>query len=457
MPYRARKREPSGEDGFIIIEVLVSALILAIVAGAVLTLITATTRSAASERGHAVAYGLAQQDQARMRTMRLSKLKTLNEPNEVTIGGTKFKVVSKAFFVNNKSGTASCTEQNASTDYVEMTSTVSSAALTNPITLQSIVAPTSSSLDTTHGSLVIQVSNALGEGVSGVSITGTGTSSFSGTSESTGCATFADIASGNYKVTATASGLITPEGTSTYVKEAVGAPAGGTQQVSINFDKAGTVAPTFEYLEPKTGKLTPAPVDTMQLYNSENGSKAITFGTQSLTSRSSKLEDTSVYPFKTQYKVYAGSCTSDDPDSKAEGINSEGYANVAVTGGGKATPTIRLPALNLAVTYNSTLLKGAKVILTDANCTSAKREYWTNAAGHIVNGNTAAELATETLAIGLPFGKYNVCVSALYESRYRKNELSGVELKSLSSPTTASVSLSGSGATSSSSSSNQCS
>src|SRR6185312_6406023 len=197
---RARKAS-SGEDGFIIIEVLVSALILAIVAGAVLTLIAATTRSAASERSHAVAYGLAQADQARMRTMRLSTLKSLNEPNETTIGGTKYTVVSKAFFVNNKSGTASCTEQNASTDYVELTSTVSSSALPNPVSLQSIVAPTSSSLDSTHGSLVFQVSNALGEGVSGVSITGTGAGNFSGSSESTGCATFADLASGNYKVT----------------------------------------------------------------------------------------------------------------------------------------------------------------------------------------------------------------------------------------------------------------
>ena len=46
MASRARKMPP-GEDGFILIEVLVSAVILAIVAGAVLTLITATTRSAA--------------------------------------------------------------------------------------------------------------------------------------------------------------------------------------------------------------------------------------------------------------------------------------------------------------------------------------------------------------------------------------------------------------------------
>ena len=60
---------PPGEDGFILIEVLVSAVILAIVAGAVLTLITAATRSAASTRNHSTAYGLAQEDQARMQEL----------------------------------------------------------------------------------------------------------------------------------------------------------------------------------------------------------------------------------------------------------------------------------------------------------------------------------------------------------------------------------------------------
>ncbi|HKZ12363.1 MAG TPA: hypothetical protein VJL81_00815 [Solirubrobacterales bacterium] len=453
---RARKAS-SGEDGFIIIEVLVSALILAIVAGAVLTLITVTTRSAASARNHSVAYGLAQEDQARMRTLRISTLKAENKVvSEPTVNGTKFKVESKAFFVNNKSGTASCTEQNASTDYVEITSTVSSTAMPNAVSLQSIVSPSSGSIDSTHGNLVFQVTNAIGEGVSGISITGSGPSTFSTSTDSTGCATVADIASGNYKITASGKGLITPEGTTTYSKEQVGAPAGGTQQVAINFDTAGTVAPTFKYLEPKTGLLTSAPVDTMQLFNSENGSKTLTFGTQSLTSRSATLEDTNVYPFKTKYKVYAGSCTANDPDPKTEGINSEAIANVAVTGGGVSTPTIRLPALNLSVTYNSTLLKNVRVVLTDANCTSAKREYWTNKAGHIVNSNSPTDLESETLAVGLPFGKYNICVSAFYESRYRKNETATAEVKSLSTPATANVSLSGSGATSSSSSSNQC-
>src|SRR5271156_1601454 len=142
-----RARQTQREDGFILIEVLVSALILAIVAGAVLALITATTHSAASERAHSVAYGLAQEDQARLRTMRLASLNEKNELNpNVVVGGTKYEVRSQGRFVNNNSGTRSCSSENASTDYVEITSTVSSATLPNSVTLHSIVSPSNGSL-----------------------------------------------------------------------------------------------------------------------------------------------------------------------------------------------------------------------------------------------------------------------------------------------------------------------
>src|ERR1700761_4426413 len=183
MPSRARK-PPSGGEGFIIIEVLVSAVILAIVAGAVLTLISATTRSAASGRTHSTAYGLAQEDQARLRSLRISTLNGLDEPNEETIGGTTYTIESTGTFVNNATGTVSCTESNASADYVQITSTVSAPTLPNPVSLQSIISPSSGSLDPSHGTISFQVNNALGTGVSGVSITGTGTGNFNGTTES---------------------------------------------------------------------------------------------------------------------------------------------------------------------------------------------------------------------------------------------------------------------------------
>lgn len=451
MPSRARKT-PSGEDGFIIIEVLVSAIILAIVAGAVLTLITATTRSSASGRSHATAYGLAQEDQARLRTLRISSLNGLNEPNEETIGGTTYTIESTGTFVNNATGSVSCTESNASADYVQITSTVSAPTLLNPVSLQSIISPSSGSLDPSHGTISIQVNNALGTGVSGVAISGSGTGNFNGSTESSGCAVFADLPAGNYKVTATGNGLITPEGTETWVKEQVGAPASSTQQVSLRFDKAGTVKPSFVYKEPtKTTPLPAAYVDSMELYNSENEAKTLTFGTPNLTTRTSTLEDTKVFPFKTKYAVYAGSCTTSNPDPESKNINAAAIASVAVTGGGTASPTIQVPALNLAVTYSSAAVKGAKVLITDANCkynsTNVKREYTTNKVGHIVNGSS--ELETTTEAVGLPFGTYTICASMPVTNAkneieyYRRAEATGVVVNNLTTAVSKTLALAG--------------
>jgi type II secretory pathway pseudopilin PulG len=439
-------QQTEAEDGFIIIEVLVSAVILAIVAGAVLALITATTHSAASERNHSVAYGLAQEDQAELRTFQISKLNRYVHSETVEIGGTRYTIESRGTFVNNKSGTSSCTEANNSADYVQITSTVSSSTLLTPVSLQSVVSPSSGSLDPSHGTISFQVNNAKGEGVSGVSLTGSGTANFSGSSESTGCAIFADLPSGNYRVVAEGKGLVTPEGTETWSKEQVGAPASGTQQVQIRFDAPGRVAPTFVYLEPKTGLLTPAPVDSMELYNSENEQKTITFGTPTTTPRLATLNDTRVFPFATKYLVYAGSCTSNNPDPENKGINAAALANVLVTGGSVSSPQMQIPALNLTVTSGGNPVKGAKVILTDNTCkynsTNVKREYTTNKTGHIVNSST--ELETETQAVGLPIGTYSICASAKIGSETRKLEANGsssATVNNLSTAATKSMAL----------------
>ena len=119
------RRTPPAEDGFALIEVLVSALILAIVAAGVMALLQATTRSAAAERQHAEAYALAQEDQARLRSMRLSSLNRLTESNAVTIANDDFTVESQGVYVNNSKGQpSSCASGETSADYVRITSTV---------------------------------------------------------------------------------------------------------------------------------------------------------------------------------------------------------------------------------------------------------------------------------------------------------------------------------------------
>ena len=97
-----------GEAGIALFEVLVSALLVVMISLGALGAVDAATRSSAEERHRSEAAGLAQQDQARMRSMRISDLANLNQTKTVTQDGTPFTVLSRGNFATDSTGTASC-------------------------------------------------------------------------------------------------------------------------------------------------------------------------------------------------------------------------------------------------------------------------------------------------------------------------------------------------------------
>lgn len=444
---RARDTKAEDEDGFIIIEVLVSALILAIVAGAVLALITATTHSAASERNRSVAYGLAQEAQARMRTMRLASLNGELPPEPVKIGGTEYVVRSVGRFVNNKSGTRSCSSGEASADYVEITSTVSSTTLLTPVSIHSVVAPSNGSLDPSHGTLAIQATNGEGKPVSGVAASISGPTNATGSTGEEGCVVFADIPAGKYQLTTNGNGLINREGATSETLKEVEVPGSGTQQISVYWDRAGRIAPKFVYAEPGNGTLQPATIDSMMVFNSEGGKPAALYGSPGSVKLATPLETGSIFPFAATYAVYAGSCTKDLPEPS----NSPAIGNVKVKPSTIAAPQIQVPAVSALVTYLGGNVSGATVVLTDNKCpetgTKVRRAYTTNQAG------LAAVEGAATKAIGLPWSTYKVCASARLknasnELEYRRLEVSTpLSLETVAAPVSTTLSLSGTGST----------
>jgi len=435
-----RARQNGAEDGFILLEVLVSALILAIVAGAVLALITATTHSAASERAHSVAYGLAQEDQALLRTMRLSDLNERNKTTEPTIGGTKYVVQSQGRFVNNSSGTRSCSSGDASADYVEITSTVSSSSLRTPVSLHSIVSPSNGSLDPSHGSLAIQAVNGESKPVSRVKATISGPTNGTASTGDEGCVIFADIPAGVYRLKVSADGLINRKGESEESYPTVEVPASGIQQISVNYDRAGRIAPTFVYAEPSKPELQPAAIDSMMIYNSEGG-PASTYGSPGTYPPNPALEVTTAYPFDPPYSVYAGSCTKDQPKEPSIAMPS-----FQVEPGETATPTVQVPALQLQVLYGGNPVENATVTVTDTQCpdvgTKVKRTFFTNNAGYAASNSRA-----NTQALGLPYSIYNICATAKLSNSYRTAKLTNLAVTNPDAPTKASVTLTGSGST----------
>jgi type II secretory pathway pseudopilin PulG len=442
MVTRARKN-PSDEDGFIIIEVLVSALILAIVAGAVLTLIVATTRGAAVQRDRAVANDVAQADQARLRNQPIYEIAG-NQPedHEYTRGGMVFNVHSEREYVNNKAGAVSCTGGSNTPDYVKLTSTVSSATTDHPVVMQSVVSPSTGSLNTAYGTLQVPTKNAAGGPVGGVSVSANGRTATSG---SEGCVNFVSMPSGSSEVLYNGHGLINESGEEkpTQSVSVAGGKIPSQPTTPFKWDYPATIEAKFTYLEPGTGKEWPAPVDSMYFVNAISGQPGRWTGTPGGVTRSSTQIAGNVFPFKSsEYVAFAGSCASNNPGTSS--TNKVGLFSGELVPKGKATPTIRVPALEVTVTTKSgkegkegtvQIVSGAKVTLTDRNCKfngiNVKRTYTTTMAGHLSNEAAVKqevatkELPTKVLApveSGVPFGTYEICASATIngEARYAK-------------------------------------
>lgn len=413
-----------GEDGFALIEVLVSALILAIVAGAVLSLLQATTRAADQERRHAEAYSLAQEDQARLRSLRLSTLNRLQQSEKVTLDGTVFTVESQGVFINNSTRQPSnCTSGQTAADYVRITSSVTWHGSQNPVVTQSIVSPSNGSLDPNHGTLIITVKKVGGEGLAAVGLSGTGPGTFSGATDSTGCANFADLPAGNYKITPSGSGLVGPDGQAPHAQE-MGVSAGTTTTVPLQYDYGASIPVEFEYAS-GGGAYKPAKLDAVYVQNTSGSAAYWSPG------KTRELEFTAglIYPFPATDSIWAGSCSSNNPGST-------GTATYLFHSGETVTTPLHLkvPALEITAKNGSSALSNATITITDENCNDSSgnpitRTYTSEASGH------QSSTSTGQAEYGIPYGTYKICASAFYSSTYHRKRETGVVVHSFTTPT----------------------
>jgi Tfp pilus assembly protein PilV len=396
MPMRGQTTPP-GQAGFALIEVMVSALIAVSITGAVIGLLNSTGRAGAQERHRSQAFSIAQEDQARMRAMRISELGVSSKPREVQVGGGKYFVTSTSSFVGDKTGTPSCKDGTGSADYVKLSTTVTwpSIGSTDPAVIESIVSPVSGSLDPTRGTLAVYVKNEAGTPISGVGINGAGAGNFSGYTDSTGCALFAQPA-GTYTVTPTlGAGYVNYDGEPPAAKTTT-LTAGSTNTIELQYDKAGTLEVNF-LVRNYSGVEVPSSADTLFVTNANMKTPDI-FGTAGGT-RLTKFEATPLYPFTEVDSFWAGACIANNPGSGAT------LGNLKVPPAGTASATLKLPPLYVTVKNGSTAINGATVKITDKNCslngTPVSRKYPTNEFGQLADP-------------GLPWGTYTVCAQAVF-------------------------------------------
>lgn len=397
MGMRLRRRITStpAEGGFAIVEVLASGVVAVVAAAGIMALMQTTVHTAADQRNRSQSYAIAQEDQARLRATRIPTLRNLNETRTVTVGNMTYTVKSTGKFVNDVSETVSCGNDSSTEDYVKIGSEVTWPNMSpiKPTVINSIISPPSNSLNPKTGTLVLNARNAKDVPINALGISGTGAGTFSGSTDSKGCAVFLEQASGDYtlKISGGATGIVDVDGVLLPAEKPLTVNPQVTTSVDLLYDNPGAVVINFQTTN-YANTIEPANAVSMLAYNSGmTTAKKYTFA--SATSK----EATSLFPFTSADSFYVGTCTEEAPSGTT------GIVSVVIPPGAQAAAqNLVMPALLLNVQKEGVATDGIAVKVTNEACGGSTREYTTS-----TQSTKAGRLATPEL----PWGTYTVCAA----------------------------------------------
>jgi Tfp pilus assembly protein PilV len=418
------------QTGFALLEVLISAVIVALIVIATFTGFDAANRATASERQHNQADEIAQQDEERLRGMQIDQIAGLKETRPpVKFNGTEYTVTSEGEFINDGTGTSSCTKESQSASYVRTISKVTWPGLGTrpPVVETGLISPPAG------GELLVQVFDNLGNPVSGMYVTATGPAPGLGVvhanTGANGCVIFGSLIEGEYKVNATQTGYVDPDGNKEVPESqrVVTVTAGATAKKSLEFAPGGALAVNFVTHNTSTGVSEPAEGDAV-IADNPGLTVAVpyrAFGAEG-TYATTVTSPYTLFPFgrpsppaekpEGPYKVYAGLCEADEPAANG----GPAAAEIVVVGGESRAVTVQVPKINIQVrsgtnggAAGSTM--AATGTLTDTGCTGAPA----NAPARTITVNGAGELTRPAM----PFGNYSLCVTASILGTARKSKL----------------------------------
>jgi Tfp pilus assembly protein PilV len=375
------------DAGFALIEVVVSAGLVMVIAAAVLGGIDVPSRISGDNQATSQASALAQQDQERMRSLPISQLINYTNTASKTVDAHSYTVDSKVTWVTDSGSTVTCASTDTTSgDYLKLESKITGGGLKRPVTIDSLLAPPNGSLASTKGNLAVLVTDQAGAPVAGVPVSIPGKS---GVTDSNGCVFFGLITAGQYTATiGTKTGYVEPGGNPTASKTAT-VSIGATSLIQQSYALAATVNVTVQ--APVYGTVKASAARTTTFTNAilpPSGTKQ--FSASPATS--STLTANNLYPFIDGYTVYAGTCAANNPSPGA------GPFTATPGPGGTASVTVRQSALNLTTVPPN----GVTVSNPTANLYGIGSGCPTIKDLPIVNNKLVDS--------GVPGGTYDVCV-----------------------------------------------
>jgi Tfp pilus assembly protein PilV len=393
-------RSLADERGSILIEVLVSAVLVAVIGVALFGALNSAAKVSGKSKTRAGAAAVAQDDQERMRAMPVASLSNFRQQRDpVVMGKIAYVVDSRAEWIADSKGATDCTANGAAADYLKITSTVSAKNIPlKPVVVTSTVTPAPGTFTSDEGSLAVSVTGADGTGRAGVNVSINGPANDVQLTDANGCAFFGYEPVGDYNITASASGYVDPNGNAT----ATGTSSVGSQTVatlSLSYDQAGQATASF-----KTDPDDRPEIDSNQ--------SSVGFSNAGVTTNSgvryfangtpvTAIATTpTLYPFPGAYSVFAGDCAN---NAAPTGVTPDSLA--VLPGKLDHTVTVHVPALNIRTQLNGSDTSGMAVLIksTTAGCTPKTYAVRTS--------NANARLADP----GLPYGTYSVCVDNRFQ------------------------------------------
>lgn len=381
------------QSGFGLIEVIVSAMLLVLVASGLYLGLDAASATSGVNKHRSIAAAIAQQDQDRMRAMAVGELSNYRDTFTQRVGPVTYTVRSSARWVTDDTGAATCTSsQDARAHYLRIASSVTWPSMRiQPVEIESIVAPPAGSFGTNLGSLAVQVRDRNGRGVPGVSVALAGARDYVDLTNELGCVLWGYLPRGSYTVTLTKQGYVDRDAVSQPRKE-TSVVGEATNTVAFDYDLGGRIQGIYETLV----NGVPTGVDWTSF------SAVISALTVPLPPVGDGLAHPSftsglVYPHTTPYGVYAGDCRGADPVA-----SDARWAQLALVQPGGVTPVaLRLPPVDVYVRRGGTAFPNATV-----------RFAGTGGCGALAPRTTGADGRLAPLERAVPYGTWAICAEA---------------------------------------------
>jgi type II secretory pathway pseudopilin PulG len=384
----------------VLIEVMIGSVVLAVATVGLLNGLDGAQGTNGRNTARSVAAALAEQDQERMRSMSVTSLPGYTATRTVAVRGVDYTVVSNGSWAVDSGGPISCSNTSRTAANVRIVSTVSSPATRGTVDQASLVSPPPGTYATGQGRAIVKVSNPNQAPVSGMTVNLTGPGSFTGTTNSLGCAVFPFIPIGTYTAAVSGLGYVDWDGDLTPTKS-VGVTQSASTAQSFEMGSAAEIRATFDTVVGATTLAAESRWLTVSNSKMLVGSKLFTAPTAS-PDPEPQLNATNLFPFLDGYSLYPGQCS----------VNAAGAKTYTPTPGQiltVASPNkLRLPAINIHVVNSAATanVTGATILIEPAPVDSCSNTFPPQLSTNTTAGGAAALPAT---AVGYPYGTYRLC------------------------------------------------